>query len=165
MSKNENKQIQALIRRFEAIYDGQPWYGTNMLSSLQQITPEISLQSLHPKKKNMAEILRHIVAWRQFLIEHLQGNQTYAIELNTALDWPSVAGLNWADLLKEFAQSQETILQLLAEQEDTLLKEMLSNGAKPYSFRYLIEGILQHDAYHLGQINLLAAFFSSQVQE
>ncbi|NRB47144.1 MAG: DinB family protein [Saprospiraceae bacterium] len=164
MSKNENKQIQALIRRFEAIYDGQPWYGTNILSSLQNIRPEVSVRSLLPEKKNIAEILRHMVAWRQFLIEHLQGNHSYVIELNTALDWPAVDGLSWEELLEEFAASQTTILSLLAEQEDALLKKLLSNGQHQYNFRYLIEGVLQHDAYHLGQINLLGAFFRSQVQ-
>ena len=163
MSNSKNKQIQALIRRFQAIYNGQPWYGTNILSSLENITPEISRQSLLPQKKNIAEILRHIVAWRQFLIEHLQGNHSYVIELNTELDWPSVDGLTWEDLLKELAQSQATILQLLEEQEDTILKEMLSHGKHQYNFRYLIEGVLQHDAYHLGQVNLLAAFFRDKV--
>ncbi|MBX2872448.1 MAG: DinB family protein [Saprospiraceae bacterium] len=165
MPTSENKQMQALIRRFEAIYNGQPWYGTNILASMENIGPAISLQSLLPEKKNIAEIVRHIVAWRQFLIEHLQGNQSYRIELNTELDWPPVQGLGWEDLLKELAQSQETILSLLSTQEDTLLEKDLFNGKRRYSFRYLIEGILQHDAYHLGQINLLASFFSAQANQ
>lgn len=164
MSNRENKQIQALIRRFQAIYNGHPWYGTNLLASLEQITPEMSLQSLLPEKKNIAEILKHVVAWRQFLIEHLQGNSSYRIELNSALDWPSVKDLGWNDLLEELSQSQEQILHLLAEQEDTLLKKTLTNTGEPYTFRYLIEGILQHDAYHLGQINLLGSFFAAQAK-
>lgn len=161
MPNSENKQIHALIRRFEAIYNGHPWYGTNILSSLQQITPEMSQKSLLPEKKNIAEILKHIVAWRQFLIEHLQGNSSYRIELNSALDWPSVQDLSWDELLGELNHSQEQILHLLAKQEDTLLKKTLSNVGEPYTFRYLIEGILQHDAYHLGQINLLGSYFAA----
>ena len=164
MSNSENKQIQALIRRFQAIYNGHPWYGTNILSSLKQITPEMSLQTLLPETKNIAEILKHIVAWRQFLIEHLQGNSSYRIELNSELDWPSIEDLSWHDLLEQLRESQEQILQLLSGQEDTLLKKTLSNVGEPYNFRYLIEGILQHDAYHLGQINLLVSYFVAQAK-
>ena len=164
MSDSKNEQIRALIQRFQAIYNGHPWYGTNILSSLKQITPEMSLQSLLPEKKNIAEILKHIVAWRQFLIEHLQGNSSYRIELNSELDWPSIKDLSWDDLLEELGQSQAQILQLLAGQEDTLLESTLSNVGSPYTFRYLIEGILQHDAYHLGQINLLGSYFLAQAK-
>lgn len=162
MENINNKQIQALIKRIKAVYDGQPWYGTNVISSLEQITAEISHTPFVSGKKSIAEMVRHIVAWRQLLIEQLKGNTSFRIELNTELDWPPVDGLSWEELLIELADSQQTLLELLADKEDTLLKERLNNGRYEYNFRFLIEGVIQHDIYHLGQINLLRALFQAQ---
>lgn len=162
MSNPDHSQIQSLIRQLKNTYSGQPWYGDGTLASLQKITAKQSFQALIPGKKSIAEILRHIVAWRLFLIEHLQGNTTYSIELNSERDWPSVKGQSWEDLLAELAASQQTIMDLLAEQGDDLLAQELSNGADQYNFRFLIEGVIQHDLYHLGQINLIRALLEAQ---
>ena len=75
MKNVNNKQIQALIRRIKAVYDGQPWYGTNIISSLEQVSTEISHTSLVSGKKSIAELVRHIVAWRQLLIEQFKFNK------------------------------------------------------------------------------------------
>ena len=162
MPATNNPQLQALIKRFETVYEGQPWYGSSMLSSLKKIAPELITRSLIPGKKNIAELVRHIVAWRLFLIEHLKGNHSYQIDLDTELDWPPVQGLGWEELLEELAESQQTIIELLGGQEDAILKKIMSHGKNEYSFRYLIEGVIQHDIYHLGQINLIRVLLEAQ---
>ena len=162
MPSTKNPQLQALIKGFESVYEGQPWYGSSMLASLKKMGPELITQSVIPGKKNIAALVRHIVAWRLFLIEHLKGNHSYHIELDTELDWPPVQGLGWEDLLEELAASQQTIIALLSGQEDAILKKTLTHGKYEYSFRYLIEGVIQHDIYHLGQINLTRVLLEAQ---
>lgn len=157
MSNPDHPQIQRLIRQLENTYSGQPWYGDGTLASLQKITAEQSFRALIPGKKSIAEILRHMVAWRLFLIEHLQGNSSYRIELDSVQDWPPVRGMSWEDLLAELARSQQTIVETLAGYGDNLLEQELSNGTDRYNYRFLIEGVIQHDIYHLGQINLVRA--------
>lgn len=147
------KQIQGLIKRLENVYQGTPWYGNAIQPSLKKINSERAKTTVLPGAKNMAELLRHMVAWRQFLIEHLQGNNTFDIELNSEIDWPSVDNLIWEELVEELEVSQTTILHLLSQQTDSWLKEMVGN--RTYNNRFLVEGVIQHDIYHLGQINLL----------
>jgi len=50
------------------------------------------------------------------------------------------------DLLDE---SQEKLVTLLKKQDDSMLDQAYSEKA---TYRDLIEGIFQHDLYHLGQI-------------
>ncbi|MEZ5039168.1 MAG: DinB family protein [Saprospiraceae bacterium] len=147
------KQIQGLIKRLENSYQGTPWYGNALLSSLRKISSERAKMQVKPGTKSIAALLRHMVAWRQFLIEHLQGNNTFDIELNSEIDWPSVDDLTWEELVEELEISQTNILHLLSQQEDSWLKEMVGN--RTYNHRFLVEGVIQHDIYHLGQINLL----------
>jgi len=151
----EQKQIEGLIKRLEIVYQGAPWYGNNILSSLQKLEADQVKTRVAPGKKSIAEILRHIVAWRQFLLEHLKGNDTYSIELNSEIDWPPVADLSWQELLAELDNSQLEIIAKLKTKEDSWLKEIVKVGQHEFNFRFLVEGVIQHDIYHLGQINLL----------
>lgn len=151
----EQKQLEGLIKRLEIVYQGAPWYGNNILSSLQKLEADQVKTRVAPGKKNIAEILRHIVAWRQFLLEHLKGNDTYSIELNSEIDWPPVADLSWPELLTELENSQQEIIAKLKTKEDLWLKEIVKVGQHEFNFRFLVEGVIQHDIYHLGQINLL----------
>lgn len=151
----EQKQIEGLIKRLEIVYQGAPWYGNNILSSLQKLEADQVNTRVAAGKKSIAEILRHIVAWRQFLLEHLKGNDTYRIELNSEIDWPPVADLSWPELLTELDHSQQEIIAKLKIKEDAWLKEIVKVGQHEFNFRFLVEGVIQHDIYHLGQINLL----------
>ncbi len=151
----EQKQIEGLIKRLEIVYQGAPWYGNNILSSLQKLEADQVNTRVATGKKSIAEILRHIVAWRQFLLEHLKGNDTYRIELNSEIDWPPVANLSWPELLEELDNSQQEIIAKLKTKEDLWLKEIVKVGQHEFNFRFLVEGVIQHDIYHLGQINLL----------
>lgn len=146
-------KVRRLIQQLEEVYDGKPWYGTAVKPSLAKVNPALAKESLLPNKKNIAKILRHMVAWRQYLIEHIKGNQSYRIEINSPVDWPPVEGLSWAELVQELETSQTQLLQLLSQQEDAWLQQTVDG--KKYSFLVLVEGIIQHDVYHLGQINLL----------
>ena len=151
----DQKQIEGLIKRLEIVYQGAPWYGNNLLSSLQKLDANHLKTRVAVGKKSIAEILRHIVAWRQFLLEHLQGNETYSIKIDSEIDWPPVADLHWEELLAELDNAQQAIIAQLKTKEDAWLKDIVKVGQYEFNFRFLVEGVIQHDIYHLGQINLL----------
>ena len=147
------KQIQGLINRLNNIYSGTPWYGTDIQSSLAKVNAESGLKPKIPGKRSIAEIIRHMVAWRSYLLEHLKGNSDFDIEIDSETDWPSTEGMSWQEVLAELEASQRNILACLQPKTDDWLKETI--GKRQFNFRFLIEGIIQHDIYHLGQINML----------
>ncbi|MGH2568080.1 MAG: hypothetical protein ACRDGA_07040, partial [Bacteroidota bacterium] len=55
-------------------------------------------------------------------------------------------------LLNELAQTQLEISHQLSTKRDTFLEEEYQPG---YTFDHHMEGIIQHDLYHLGQIGLV----------
>jgi uncharacterized damage-inducible protein DinB len=56
----------------------------------------------------------------------------------------------WPQGIERFEETQEQILSLLKERNDDLLDEPVRE--RTYNYRKLLEGIIQHDIYHLGQI-------------
>ncbi|NJM26979.1 MAG: DinB family protein, partial [Bacteroidia bacterium] len=70
-------------------------------------------------------------------------------------NWSSLERLRqkgWDRIQKEFAESQQALTEGLAAREDGFLD---SPFGKTSTFEQLVQGIAQHDVYHLGQIGLI----------
>ncbi|MEM9929235.1 MAG: DinB family protein [Bacteroidota bacterium] len=79
--------------------------------------------------------------------------------MNSASDWPDCSTLSKAALLTQLEASQKDLLAAIRQNTDELLEEQVPSTYK-YTRGDLTIGILQHDIYHLGQINLLVSLLA-----
>jgi len=81
--------------------------------------------------------------------------------MNTALDWPDCSGQSKTTLLQQLADTQSVLLSTLASMDD---EELDIKVPKKYEYTRgdLVLGIMQHDVYHLGQINLLVSLLNKK---
>lgn len=149
--------IEDCITQFEEVFEGQPWYGPPFLKSLEQISVQFWDRKLNTDGHSIAELLFHMLDWRLFVIQKLKDNSTYSIEMNTEEDWRSEVSVKTEkqkdEIINQLKDSQEVIIQLLHKKSDSWLHEFVMG--KDYKNSYMIQGAVQHDIYHLGQINLL----------
>ena len=150
----QNKII-LLRKKIEEVYSGDPWYGEPFKSILNGIDPGIALKKEKKGTHNIAEILAHIIGWREFLLTRLTGND-FKIEQEETFNWKRIDNNEktaWKSLLIALEETQNKILNILEKSDDNLLDMPVHE--KNYKMEYLIEGIIQHDIYHFGQISLL----------
>jgi len=148
-------RVEKLVFQFENVFRGTPYYGDSVSNILDQITFESANNSVN-NGHSIAQILQHMLAWRILAIEHLKGNVDYDIELGSNVDWPDIkmnTPLQWKSLNEAFANSNEVLIELLGEKTDDWLNSKMPK--KEFSYNFMLKGILQHDIYHSGQINLL----------
>jgi len=154
--------LSHLIEQFQCIYNGSPWYGDSLLQKLEKADAEAVFATPAPGLHSVAQQVAHILAWRRVLAERLKGNADFQVKINSASDWPSQAELQvkgWDAILAELTENQQEITQLLSAETDDLL-DRLYDGKR--TFRMLIEGILQHDIYHIGQIGLVLTLINEE---
>ncbi len=150
-----NTLITQLIQSMRSTFSEQPWYGESVLQKLRSIDHGLVNRKVQGSN-SIGGLVAHMIQWRKFAIEKLQGNESFDITLNTASDWPAIQvddHTSWLDLLQQLEQTQEEILALLVSLNDDFLKE--KTPGKDYNNLELLEGIIQHDVYHLGQIGVL----------
>lgn len=150
-----NTGIQHYIERFQDIYNGAPWYGETIDVKLKDISDLIAFIQPHDGAHSIAELVKHMTYWRQSLIKRLEGDEAFKGSMKSPDNWISVDSLSamgWQKIRDEFDEAQHKIIQLLSKQNDDLLTQEYSKGK---TFEYLIEGIIDHDVYHLGQIGLV----------
>lgn len=147
--------LEKYIRSFQDIYNGKPWYGDPIMKVLEGVDDELAFAQVTPGTHCIAQILWHMIYWRQLLIKKLQGHEDNIPSIKSDDNWRVVAELkklSWPGLLDSFAFEHVLLMSLLSRQTPSILEKEFKKGA---SFDALITGVIQHDLYHLGQIALL----------
>jgi uncharacterized damage-inducible protein DinB len=132
--------------------NGTPWYGKPVLSLLEEVDPKIAYKKPNDNSHSLADLLYHIITWAEFTLKRLEGDKEKDDHYTDAIDWrpidPKVQ--TWEAGIKQFLQLNEQIVAILQTKDDSLLKEIVD--FRKYNFRFLLNGYIQHNVYHIGQI-------------
>jgi len=146
--------IENVISQFNDFYNGGNWVSRNFKEKILSLGEDIARKKMINHSHSIEQLTTHIIAWRNFGLQKLTGNDDYDIEDNSLADWPNVP--NWSDVQQDFEALHYNLIT--AVRNFPLQKWNDTVPLRNYSFIYLINGIVQHDYYHYGQIaSLLAA--------
>lgn len=153
MIRKTMKETERIAKLFEDLYAGGPWIDVNLIDTLKQTSADVAARKIFLDWNSIWEITNHLISWRHNILNRLSGETVYTPTHNYFTLVEDVSEKAWKKTLKLFANSQEKWLQYLRNFKDEDLPNMLSDG--DFSNYEYIQGILQHDAYHLGQIVML----------
>ena len=150
------RSIKSYAEELAKVYEGDPWYGKPIKSLLQEVKAEDAFKNGHAKH-SIYQIVNHMLAWRELLLKRLNGDSKATIKLNSEQDWapnpPKADIQNWKDVIERLQKNQEGLLKnLKSRSDDDLSNELAESGA---TLDMHLDGLLQHDIYHAGQVGLL----------
>lgn len=151
------QNIQHYVSSFESLYEGEPWFGRSITSIVKEIPPSQAFKKNSTSSHSIYEIVGHMLAWRDLFVKRLNGDYSSAIQANSEADWPALptskTSANWEQLLNKLSENQQALIEALKKTTDGQLdKDFAKTNA---TLETHLEGNLQHDIYHLGQIALL----------
>jgi uncharacterized damage-inducible protein DinB len=149
-----NKELRSIIRNMENVLHGQPWYGDAVVPMLKKIHPAVVYTN--PKNSHAAiEIVYHMIAWMHFAVDAVNGKDVQGAIGEIPQNWRGIDPKvhTWNAALQELEATHAELIALLNTKDDAFLKEMLPN--REYNYRFLLNGLIQHNIYHLGQIAYL----------
>jgi uncharacterized damage-inducible protein DinB len=94
-----------------------------------------------------------MLEWRYECIRRFDGTK-YDL-MHAPEDWKDIAELSvigWDRLKRSLYESTGSMIGLIEGKDDGYLDTVFQNT--DYTYKYLIEGIIHHDIYHLGQIGV-----------
>jgi len=143
------------VENFAQLYDKGAWFGDTYMEKLADVTEKEAFTPPMKGVHTIAELVAHVVYWRSPIIKKLKGNKDYVGSVDSPENWLPLDQLKargWKKILDEFDTSQKELLKLLDAAKPNFLNEEYSPGN---SWDYVVEGIVQHDVYHLGQLALV----------
>ena len=145
--------IKNLIRQLHEIQEGSLWFDQCFKEKIDGLSDTEALTKPIPQVHSVAEHVSHMLEWRKECMIRFEGLRTEL--MNSSNDWKDkteLGKIGWTNLKNAFYNSQFEIIRLIESQDDTYLDTKFLDT--DYNFHYLIEGIIHHDLYHLGQIGV-----------
>jgi uncharacterized damage-inducible protein DinB len=146
-------EIERIKKLFEDLYEGDPWIDINLLGRLQKLTAAKASRKLTPDTNSIWEIVNHLIQWRENVLLRLQGTVIPTPSHNYFTQVKITTSAAWKKTLDRLDASQLSWLNYLDKLKPASLNNIYPGNNMTYYEH--IQGILQHDTYHLGQIVLL----------
>ncbi len=146
---------QNIIRQLTQTYADGAWFGDTFMEKLEDVTEKEAFTRPAPDIHSIAELIAHVIYWRSPLIKALKGSPDYKGSVEHPDNWTDLETLQkrgWKRLMKDFDESQKSMIALLQDVKPTFFEQLYAPGR---TWGFVVEGIVQHDIYHLGQLALV----------
>ncbi len=157
------------LREILAMLDPKPgvrlWHGgASPLGSLRGVPPEQARWKPTPDRHSIWEFALHIAYWDYAVRRVLQDGPIGGFPRSPA-NWPAVparadAGA-WATDRALLRTEQQKLIAAVRAFDPARLDEV-APGKKAYRFADLLHGIVMHDTYHAGQIQLMKRLYRAR---
>ena len=147
----ENSRIVSL---FEKLYNGEPWIDVPIQGTLSGISARKANIRPLPNCNTIWEIVNHLIDWKINVQQRLTGQITESPANNYISPIEDVSETAWADTLKRFDAVQNEWIEFLKKFDPASYESVYPPNQMTY-YEHIL-GVLQHDAYHLGQIVIFA---------
>jgi uncharacterized damage-inducible protein DinB len=142
-------------------YNGDAWHSNNLsvIISPVNVKYDQAFRRPIPNAHTIGELVLHLTVWTEDVISRLMDNITKKTEKG---DWPILHEKTlsvWDNSLSDFHLANDKLLNLSMTLVADQWQENVNyaKGAKIAKWE-LLNGLLQHHAYHGGQISLLLKF-------
>jgi uncharacterized damage-inducible protein DinB len=147
------EETKRVLKLFSDLYDGNSWIDVTIAGTLKNVNYRQAYTKVASNLNSIWEIVNHLVSWRETVLKRMNGVTIDEPQNNFFEPVKNNSDEAWQATLYRFDESQKTWQQFLAGFDDHNLEKYYSQSK--YTYYDLMHGILQHDAYHLGQIVLL----------
>ncbi len=154
------KEINCIREKLYNTLAGEPWFGRSVYDLLDEVDEKLACLRPAEDTHSLVELLYHIITWTDFTLKRMEKEEIKDMDAFEQLDWREVNPEihTWKKGVEEFKSLNKKIIALLNKKEDTWLTEKVDY--RKYDYRYLLEGLIQHNIYHTGQIVQLAKIVS-----
>lgn len=145
-----------MVKLFKDLFDGDPWLDVTTLGTLQGVTAQKAARKPSAVSNSIWETVNHVISWREVVLGRIHGDPANTPSHNYFLAVEDISEKAWQETLQKLEKTQQAWLDFLESVTDEKLSQRYLDS--DYTIYDLIFGILQHDAYHLGQLTLLAKY-------
>jgi uncharacterized damage-inducible protein DinB len=145
--------IDLLLTQLDQAYNRHSWHGTNLRGSIRGLTPEEAAWRPSPGRHSIHEVVAHCAYWKYAATRRLTGEKRGGFPLEGS-NWFGREGADaarWKADVRLLEACHRRLCETVAALKPRDLDRTLGSG----TVQYLVSGIVAHDLYHAGQIQLL----------
>lgn len=132
---------------------GNAWHGPALLKILSDVTAPQAGAKPVADAHSIWELVLHITTWQAVVVRRLGGE---AYNPSDAEDFPPVMDTSetaWAGTVNALRRQHDNLYAAVERLPESRLPEVVPG--EEYTVEFMLQGIIQHDLYHAGQMALL----------
>jgi uncharacterized damage-inducible protein DinB len=147
-----------ILAELDEVYRGPAWHGPAVLEALDGVDSALAATQVAPGRNSIWDLVLHLAHGRHILIERLR-HTTFEFPRSVREPWWPHASVEtgeaaWRRDLALLDEYHEMLVQAVRSASPQQLARV-PDGAEHSVARQLL-GMVHHDAYHAGQIRILA---------
>lgn len=146
-------EVRRIRLQLHLAVHGGAWHGPALTEILADLSSEEASCRPLPGVHSAWEIALHVIAWIEEVGARARGNTT---ELDRSADWPVPPGTGpraWPAVLDRLAMVDRGLQEVLEGMTEADLGRRVAG--RGHDVHEMLLGLLQHTAYHAGQVALL----------
>jgi len=148
---SEKKRLNDQLKR---AFEGKAWHGPSVTEVLAGVNAQQAAAHPIAGGHSIWELTLHIQTWERVGRRRIQ--EFVPIDVSDDEDWPAVTDKSeaaWDRTLEELRSNHQALRAAIRELDEAKLDEIVPGTT--YSVYFLLQGVIQHDLYHAGQMALL----------
>lgn len=149
-------EIALLLAAYDQAFDRKSWHGPNLRGSIRGLSAEQASWRPAPERHNIWEQVLHCAYWKYVVWRKVTGARrgSFPAKGSNWIARPAEASAAvWNADVKLLASIHRQLREAIATLDPRLLPN--SPIGSKVSHQMLITGVIAHDTYHAGQIQLL----------
>ena len=161
----KDRRIEEALRHFHPPPGFKPWHGgASVLGALRGLPVEMASWKPYPDRHSIWELALHVAYWNYAVRRRLTGEKKGSFPRSPA-NWPDVPAEPtpeaWANDRRLVKTCHDLLVEVLVAFSPDRLDDT-AGGEGQTIYADLITGVVLHDTYHAGQIQLMKRFGRSQ---
>ena len=155
----ETGEIGAIADEIRRSHHGDPWHGPGVADVLSGVTAAQAAARPIPGAHSIWELVLHLAAWRGEVARRVARGE---FRQPPEGDWPAVGSgeAAWRAAKARLAAAEKKLQRALAAFPRARLGRVVGGERDAplgtgVTYRVMLHGVAQHDAYHAGQVSLL----------
>jgi uncharacterized damage-inducible protein DinB len=147
--------VDLILTQLDEAYDRRSWHGANLRGSIRGVTAATAVWRPARGRHNIHELVVHAAYWKYAVRRRFTGEPRASFPLDGS-NWfvrERADERTWRNDLQLLGESHRQLRAVVSELDDRQLARTPRGSL--VSNRAILTGIIAHDLYHAGQIQLL----------
>jgi uncharacterized damage-inducible protein DinB len=149
------REIDRIDAQLQRVLHGPAWHGPALHELLRGIDGTDAFMRPPHVAHTIHELVLHIIVWLEVVARRLTGE---AADPLPEQDWPIAehGQLAWSDVLYRLDEAERRVRETMRKLDDAALERTVVGQS--YDTYTMLHGVVQHTAYHSGQIAIVKRF-------
>jgi uncharacterized damage-inducible protein DinB len=146
-------EISFITDQLNRAFEGEAWHGPALIEILDGIDAAAAVTRPINKAHCIWELVIHLAGWEQVVIRRLRGQVATLSDDENFGHVESTSEKAWRSTIQTLRDNHTELIKMVSSLPESRLADRVPG--KDYDVRFMLCGVIQHAAYHAGQIAIL----------